>query len=32
MADNGPVTTAGVIAVGNLQARIDGQLSRATRG
>jgi tetratricopeptide (TPR) repeat protein len=26
------VTTAGVIAVGNLNARIDGQLSRATRG
>jgi tetratricopeptide (TPR) repeat protein len=32
MADSGPVTTAGVIAVGNLQARVDGQLSRATRG
>jgi tetratricopeptide (TPR) repeat protein len=32
MADNGPVTTAGGIAVGNLQARIDGQLSRATGG
>jgi len=32
MADSGPVTTAGVIAVGNLQARIDGQLSRATGG
>jgi tetratricopeptide (TPR) repeat protein len=32
MADSGPVTTAGVIAVGNLQARIHGQLSRATRG
>ena len=32
MADNGPVTTAGVIAVGNLEARIDGQVSRATGG
>jgi tetratricopeptide (TPR) repeat protein len=32
MADSGPVTTAGIIAVGNLEARIDGQLSRATRG
>jgi tetratricopeptide (TPR) repeat protein len=31
MTDSGPVTTAGVIAVGNLEARIDGQLSRATR-
>jgi tetratricopeptide (TPR) repeat protein len=27
-----PVTTAGVIAVGNLQARIDGQVSRRPRG
>ena len=26
------MTTAGVIAVANLQARIDGQVSRATRG
>src|SRR6267142_6785304 len=26
------MTTAGVIAVGNLGARIDGQVSRATRG
>ena len=32
MADSGPVTTAGVIAVGNLEARIDGQVSRATGG
>ncbi len=32
MADSRPVTTAGVIAVGNLEARIDGQVSRATRG
>ncbi|HXL16634.1 MAG TPA: hypothetical protein VN961_03835 [Streptosporangiaceae bacterium] len=32
IADSGPVTTAGVIAVGNLNARIDAQLSRATRG
>ena len=32
MADSGPVTTAGVIAVANIKARIDGQLSRATRG
>ena len=31
-ADSGPVTTAGVIAVGNLEARIDGQSSRATGG
>ena len=30
VVDNGPVTTAGVIAVGNLEARIDGQVSRAT--
>jgi tetratricopeptide (TPR) repeat protein len=30
--DSGPVTTAGVIAVGNLEARIDGQISRATAG
>jgi hypothetical protein len=32
MDDSGPVTTAGVIAVGNLEARIDGQVSRATAG
>ena len=32
MADAGPVTTAGVIAVANLEARIDGQVARATRG
>jgi len=32
MADSGPVTTAGVIAVGNLEARIGGQVSRATGG
>ena len=32
MAGSGPVTTAGVIAVGNLEARIDGQESRATGG
>ena len=32
MADSGPITTAGVIAVGNLEARIDGQVSRATGG
>jgi tetratricopeptide (TPR) repeat protein len=32
MADSGHVTTAGVIAVGNLEARIDGQVSRATGG
>jgi hypothetical protein len=32
MADSGPVTTAGVIAVGNLEARIGGQESRATGG
>ena len=32
MADNGPVTTAGVIAVGNLDVRIDGQLGRASAG
>jgi tetratricopeptide (TPR) repeat protein len=30
MVDIEPATTAGVIAVGNLDARIDGQLSRAT--
>src|SRR6478735_11274829 len=29
MTDGEPVTTAGVIAVGNLQARIDGQVARA---
>jgi hypothetical protein len=32
MADSRPATTAGVIAVGNLKARIDGQVSRATGG
>jgi tetratricopeptide (TPR) repeat protein len=32
MADSGPLTTAGVIAVANLEARIDGQVSRATMG
>jgi hypothetical protein len=32
MTDSGPVTTAGIIAVGNLEARIDGQVSRATGG
>jgi tetratricopeptide (TPR) repeat protein len=31
MADSGPVTTAGVIAVANLDARIDGQVSRTMR-
>jgi tetratricopeptide (TPR) repeat protein len=31
-ADSGPVTTAGVIAVGNLEARIDGRFARATTG
>ena len=31
-AENGLVTTAGVIAVGNLEARIDGQVSRERRG
>jgi len=31
MTDSGHVTTAGVIAVGNLEARIDGQVSRAAR-
>jgi tetratricopeptide (TPR) repeat protein len=31
-ADSGPVTTAGVIAVANLEARIDGHVSRATAG
>jgi tetratricopeptide (TPR) repeat protein len=30
--DSGPVTTAGVIAIGNLEARIDGQVARATAG
>jgi tetratricopeptide (TPR) repeat protein len=30
--DNGPVTTAGVIAVGNLEARIDAQFAQATTG
>jgi tetratricopeptide (TPR) repeat protein len=32
MADSGHVTTAGVIAVGNLEARIDGQSSRVPGG
>ena len=32
MADSESVTTAGVIAVRNLEARIDGQVSRATEG
>ena len=32
MTESGSVTTAGVIAVGNLEARIDGQLSRAMGG
>ena len=32
VADSGPMTTAGIIAVGNLEARIAGQLSRATAG
>ncbi len=32
MVDSGPMTTAGVIAVANLEARIDGQVSRATGG
>jgi tetratricopeptide (TPR) repeat protein len=32
MVDRGPVTTAGVIAVGNLQVRIDGDVPRATEG
>jgi tetratricopeptide (TPR) repeat protein len=32
IVDGEPVTTAGVIAVGNLEARIDGQVSRATGG
>ena len=31
-ANSGPVTTAGIIAVGNLKARIDGQVSRAAGG
>jgi tetratricopeptide (TPR) repeat protein len=30
--DSGPVTTAGIIAVANLEARIDGQARRAMRG
>jgi tetratricopeptide (TPR) repeat protein len=30
--DSGPVTTAGVIALGNLEARIDGQAARAAVG
>ena len=32
MTDSGSVTTAGVIAIGNLEARIAGQLSRALGG
>jgi tetratricopeptide (TPR) repeat protein len=32
LAESGPATTAGIIALGNLEARIDGQVSRATRG
>ncbi len=32
IADSGPATTAGVIALGNLEARIDGQAWQATRG
>jgi tetratricopeptide (TPR) repeat protein len=32
MVDREPLTTAGNIAVGNLKARIDGQLRRATAG
>jgi len=32
IADGGPVTTAAVIAVGNLEARIDAQVSRAASG
>jgi tetratricopeptide (TPR) repeat protein len=32
MTERGHVTTAGVIAVANLEARIDGQVSRATAG
>jgi hypothetical protein len=32
MADGEPFTTAGVIAVANLEARINGQVSRATSG
>jgi tetratricopeptide (TPR) repeat protein len=32
IADSGPVTTAAVIAVANLDVRIDGQLSRAAEG
>jgi tetratricopeptide (TPR) repeat protein len=31
ITDSGPLTTAGVIAVANLAARIDGQAARATR-
>ena len=30
--ESGPATTAGVIALGNLEARIDGQAWQATRG
>jgi len=30
--ESGPTTTAGVIALGNLEARIDGQTWQATRG
>lgn len=32
MADAGPMTTAGTIAVRNLEARIDGQVARAAEG
>ena len=32
ITESGPVTTAGVIAVGNLDARIDAQVSRAAEG
>jgi tetratricopeptide (TPR) repeat protein len=30
--DSSPITTAGIIAVGNLEARIDGQVARAAAG
>src|SRR5260370_39431132 len=32
IADSEPATTAGIIALGNLEARIDGQAWQATRG
>jgi tetratricopeptide (TPR) repeat protein len=32
MTGSEPVTTAGVIAIGNLEARIDGQVARASEG